>query len=139
MASPFLDIQRVFYGMLEVLESTGTPVQYENQEYTPTNQQQFIRGTIIPASTEVATLGTNGEDEHLGLFVLDVFTTAGKGANEAVFVADVVANSYPAGYSATVNSTIVQFISVNRSVGSIVDGFYKMSVIIRYRARAFRP
>jgi hypothetical protein len=100
----------------------------------------WVKFTFMPAGVEVVTLGNAGEDEHTGVLQLDWNGTLGTGdADAASFYASARA-AFTAGQIITHSGSgqQVRVWSCERTVGRVVDGFYRVSVNIRWTAREQR-
>lgn len=78
MSTTFRDISAALSGRLNTLTG-GTPIAWENSEYTPTMGTMFLRETLLPANTVQGSLGTIGKDEHGGIYQVDIFAPKGSG------------------------------------------------------------
>ena len=130
--SVFLDISAALDGNLNSM--AGKPdIAWENVKYTPAVGTIYVRPTLIPGDTTQASLGTSGTDESIGIYQVDVFTEAGQGKNEAVVMADKIANRFKRGTVMTYNGVNVRVISVSRQVGfNDAGGYYMIPVEINY-------
>ena len=83
-------------GTLLSSEYPGTPVTWNNINYVPDSQTQWVRVEVTFGSSEYLSLGTavSGVDRIFGIAVIDVFTPAGDGATGAFNMATRVRELY---------------------------------------------
>lgn len=74
----------------------GTPVTWNNINYVPDSQTQWVRVEVTFGSSEYLSLGTadSGVDRLFGIAVIDVFTPAGDGSTGAFNLATRVRDLY---------------------------------------------
>ena len=119
--------------------SLGLNTAYENSEFQPVDGVAWARIVIIPTSAIVATLGSGGEDEHLGTMWIDLFYPPDKGNGDALEMAGRVEELYQAGSGFTYSGqTVTVRNPVSRSGGRIDENWYRLTLRIDYRARTFR-
>lgn len=99
-----LDIRNALEGTLRGISGIPTQISYENVDFTPPNNEDWLRATLIPTITEKAARGFNAPKRYNGLFVIDVFTTKDKGAGYAQEIADIIEAAYPVGLFISENS-----------------------------------
>jgi len=89
-SSIFLDISAALDSRLSVM--TGLPpVAWESDKYEPVKDTLYLRPTNIQGDTIAV---TNNQDQTIGVYQIDVFAPAGKGKNESVLMADIIANHF---------------------------------------------
>lgn len=89
----FLDISAALDGHLAGM--TDLPeVAWPNKEFDPTKGTLFIRPTVIMGDTVGGTLGADIEDFYSGFYQVDVSAPAGEGKNEAILMADKIADKF---------------------------------------------
>ncbi len=130
--SIFLDISAAFDNHLNTM--TGKPsIAWENKIYTPVTGTLYARPTLLPGDVSQATLGDSGTDQNLGIYQIDVFAEAGKGKNEAVSMADTIANRFKRGTDLTYNGRTIRVRSVSRQAGiNNADGWFQIPIEIIY-------
>ncbi len=131
--SVFLDISAALDGQLNTMPSLP-PVAWENKTYEPILGTLYLRATNIQGDTTQGSLGTNGEDLTIGVYQVDVFAPAGEGKNEALVMADNIANHFKRGTDLTYNSRVVTVTSAQRGPTNQADGWFQIPVEIIYRA-----
>ena len=77
-------------------EYPNTPVAWNNVNYVPDSQIQWVRVEVTFGSSEYLSLGTadSGVDRLFGIAIVDVFTPAGDGAASAFDLATRVRDLY---------------------------------------------
>jgi hypothetical protein len=71
----------------------GIPtVYYPNDNNEPTRGTNFVRPTLLPASSELYTI--NNENYHSGIYQVDIFTKLNKGTSEALLIADSIREAF---------------------------------------------
>jgi len=100
----------------------------------------WVRFTFMPADVAVATLGNAGEDEHTGILQLDWNGVLGEGDKDAAEFYDTARGTFTAGALLTHSGSgqEVRVLSCSRTVGRSSDGFYRVTVNIRWTARENR-
>lgn len=95
----------------------------------------------LPASAEVASLGVGGQDEHTGVFQVDVSVPeVGGNPREALLdCADRLRRYFVAGRRLTHCQQGVRVRSASRSAIRRVDGWLRISVSVTYSAFTTRP
>lgn len=130
--SVFLDISAALDSNLNSMSSLP-PVAWENRDYTPVVGTLYLRPTLIAGETVQATLGDSGTDNNTGIYQIDVFAESGKGKNEAVVMADLIADQFKRGSDLIYNGRTVRTRNVSRQVGiSNADGWYQVIVEVSY-------
>lgn len=119
------------------------PTEYENYNdpdnpLPPTDNTAWARLWHVPARTTAATLGSAGKDEHTGFLQIDLNYPRGTGDGAAKAKAEAILAYFKIGASFTHNSQAVLVSSNGRSQGRNVDGWYRISLTIYYRARVTR-
>ena len=133
MTTTFSDISAALDSQLNTLTGSS-PIAWPSTVFKPTKSTLYLRGTNLPASTEQAGLGTNGLDEHLGIYQVDVYAPAGKGRGPAEVKADAIADHFKRGTDLLYNGVTVRLGNVSRNAGIIDDDRYVISVSINYSA-----
>jgi len=112
---------------------------YEGADFNPPNNTNWAAVFIIPASSDAATLGAGGMDEHLGFMQIDFNVRPGTGRAQLLSYAQSVRTAFIAGKTFTRNSQMVTVESVNRSPVRHVDGWMRISMSVNWIARTIRP
>jgi len=132
--SVFLDISAALDGQLNTMVGIP-PVAWENRPYDPINGTLYVRPTLLSGDVTQATLGASGTDSNIGIYQIDVFSENGKGKNEAVAMADTIADRFKRGTNLTYNGRVVRIRDVSRQTGiNNTDGWYQIPVEISFIA-----
>lgn len=129
--SAFLDISAALNGRLNTLTGS-TPVAWENYPYEPAQGTMYLRPTLIPDDTETATMGTNGTDEHSGVFQIDVMAPAGGGRGAAYVKADSIADHFKRETELTYNGRLVRCLNVSINTATQDNGWFMLPVRVDY-------
>lgn len=133
MSTFFTDISAALSGRLNTLTG-GTPVAWENADYTPTDGVMFLRETLLSGDTNQTSLGNDGYDEHLGVYQIDVFAPKGGGKGEAITKADAIADHFKRGTTLTYNSADVRIRTVSRAGFGYDENWIILSINVEYFA-----
>ncbi len=120
---------------------TGLPFAIENAPFDkPDDGSPWMAMWIVPSQNGVraVTCGDAGEDEHVGILQLDLNYPVGKGTKALRLVADKIARFYVAGRRMISGLAGVEVISCSKSLGREVDGWWRVSMTINWRARLSR-
>lgn len=130
--SIFLDISAALDSHLNDMVGKP-PIAWENLAYEPAIGTLYARPTLLPADVIQSTLGTNGTDSNIGIYQIDIFAEAGQGKNEAVVMADTIADHFKRGTDLTYNGRTVRIRSVSRQTAiNNEDGWYQIPIEINY-------
>ena len=130
--SVFLDISAALDSNLNSMVGKP-PIAWENSGYEPTVGTLYARPTLIAGESTQATLGDSGTDMNIGIYQVDVFAEAGQGKNEALVMADLIADQFKRGTVLTYNSRTVRVNNVSRQAGiNNADGWYQVIVEVNY-------
>lgn len=97
--------------------------------------------TNMPAGAAVSSLGEGGQDEHVGVYQIDVSVPESGGNPRAVLLghADRIRAYFVAGRSFSYSGQVVRVRSASRSPIRRVDGWLRVSVSVTYSAFSTRP
>lgn len=136
---------RVFKNIRVCLESrlgeiaTDIPsIQYENTEFDlsdidkSSSSVKWIRATLLPAETQIASIGQNGRDLHTGIFQIDYFSSVGAGGFEDDM--DIIANYFVKGDTLTTGTTNVRIRNTSLGVGRRDGAFFVRNIDVDYFA-----
>ena len=130
--SVFADISAALDEHLSLMPSLP-PVAWENLDYTPELGTLYLRPTLLPAETIQSTLGENGTDQNTGIYQVDVFAPLGQGKQEAMSIADKIANHFKRGTDLTYNNRKLRIRNTGREVSTTeVNGWYSIPVTMTY-------
>lgn len=140
MAANYSDIEKALIKGYTDL-ALGYPTSYPAAELDPNNQPSdapWIALHNLRAESLPATLGNQGEDNHPGLFQIDINTPKNKGSGQSLQIADTILGSFTSGNTLIYNAQEVKISSTSLSPGRYIGGFYRVSVTITYYARTTR-
>ena len=112
---------------------------YEGASFTPTVGQKWAQLTNLRASADPVTLGTGGQDEHSGVFQIDVNVPEDTGTATLLADADTLRAYFVAGRSFTYQTQSVRVRRADVSPIRRVDGWLRVSVSVTYSAITIRP
>lgn len=133
MSTAYFDVQAALDARLDAMAGTHE-IAWQNVEYSPTKDQLFLRPTLLPGSSEAATISTAGTDEYIGVYQVDVFAPAGDGKAFALQMADTIADQFKPVTELTYNGVTVRCMAVNITQAAREEGWHQMSVDVRYMA-----
>lgn len=113
--------------------SLSLPTAWENIAFQPVTGTLYIRPTLMPADTVQAGLGTNGLDEHLGIYQIDIISTSAKGKGEATIKCDVIADHFKRGTVLSYNGVNVRITKSSRGQGKRDEAFFVIPIFITYQ------
>tara|TARA_A100000171_G_C2140369_1_gene154929 strand:- start:1839 stop:2240 length:402 start_codon:yes stop_codon:yes gene_type:complete len=100
----FIDIQAALATRLNTV--AGLPAIYwPGVKETPTNGTDFVRPTLIPATSELIVL--NSKQDNSGIYQVDVFIDHGEGEGPLITIVDAIKDHFKAATTLTQNTTIV--------------------------------
>lgn len=130
--SVFFDISAALDTQLNTM--VGLPaVAWPNRKYIPVQGTLYIRPTLIQGSTVTATIGL-GSDLSTGIYQVDIFSPSDEGKNEAVTMADTIADHFARDTDLTYNSRTVTIKSTSQTRQFVEDGWYHLVLDIVYCA-----
>ncbi len=139
--SVFLDISAALDGHLSamiglptLLDSDGNNIgaAWDNKEAVPVIGELWLRPTLLPAETVQATLGESGQDMSQGVYQIDVFAPLGEGKNEALAMADKIADHFKRGTDLVYNSRTVRIKNVSQAASVKNEGWFQIPINIVY-------
>jgi len=132
--SVFLDISAALDGHLERMDCLPDGVAWENYDFEPSGGTLWIRPKLLPGETVQSSLGTDGTDLSNGVYQIDIFSKAGMGKNEAVMMADTIADRFKRGTELIYNSRVITIRNVSRLAGTVnAEGWFQVTIEIIYR------
>lgn len=137
MASNFTDIEIALIQAVETLDA-ATPKGYPNKQLKDPPNSLWLAMHNMRANSRPVTLGDAGEDNHDGIFQIDINVPESEGSGNATNKADVFASFFTAGRALVYNGQNVRVISSSLSPGRYVGGYYRLSLNVRYYARTVR-
>lgn len=112
---------------------------YEGAAFQPTTGAKWAQITRLPAGNDPVTLGVGGQDEHSGVFQIDVNVPEDTGTATLLADADTLRAYFVAGRSFTYQSQSVRVRRADVSPIRRVDGWLRVSVSVTYSAITIRP
>jgi hypothetical protein len=116
----------------------GFPTAYENANYTPADGTAFAQVFFLPEQPKVATLSGIGEDEHIGIFQINLNYPQGSGSGAAADKADAIREYFEAGTKFVTDSQGVLILSSGRASGRNDGGWFILPITIEFMARTTR-
>ena len=97
-------------GLLSIVEAIVDipPIQKENERYTPTLGDTYIRLQDIPGVATEATIGITGTDQVSGLYSINCFFKTNIGMTTANDLVSEIVNTYNAADSVILNQTCIR-------------------------------
>lgn len=117
----------------------GLATAYEGRDFNPVQETAWSRVSNVPAPVTIASMGRRGEDEHIGLFNVELFYPTNKGIGDMLEKADEVASEFVAGKRYYEGALCVLIRSCSRSQVERTDGWLKITISASYQARTTRP
>ncbi len=107
------------------------PIAWENAKYQPEVGTPYLRATLLPAETAVATLGPNNFLEHKGIFQVDCVYPLGEGWGPAKAMAAQIVALFRTGTRLSYNG--ISILCEKAWPGPGLPGdYYVIPVSIRY-------
>jgi len=108
-------------------------VNFDLTELTKTaSTVEWARGTLIPADTQAASIGSTGTDLHTGFFQIDYYCQTGVGGYSEKI--DTLANQFRRGTKISAGGTEVVLRDVSLGVGRVEDAFFVRNIDVSYHA-----
>jgi len=111
---------------------------FENINYTPAEGTPWAQAFFLPEPPKVATLSGIGEDEHVGIFQINLNFPQGAGVGAAADKADQIREHFQAGARFANGGQEVLIVGCGRAGGRNVGGWFVLPVSIDYRGRTTR-
>ena len=114
---------------------------FEGFAFAPPTSGAWAQLTHLPAGAAVSSLGEGGQDEHVGVYQIDVSVPESGGNPRAALLghADRIRAHFVAGRTFTYSGQGVRIRSASRSAIRRVDGWQRVSVSVTYSAFTTRP
>lgn len=116
------------------------PISCTSDELSDTDAIEgfWFKLSNLRAQSNVATLGSTGEDNHPGVFQIDINLPKNQGEGPLLQKADELAKLFPAGSSFTSGGQAVKLTGTSVSPTRTVKGFLRVSVSLQYYSRSQR-
>jgi len=114
---------------------TTTKTSYENTDFVPpADNSDWAALWILPAPVKVDSMGALGQDEHVGVFQIDLNTVFGGSTAVLDAYADIAYSYFVAGRRLTYNGQDVLVRSCSPSMKRKVDTWCRLSLSIYWAA-----
>ncbi len=139
MATDYTNIERALIQAVLVAD-TVTPKQMPGTLLTGNDKPDGLWLGIynIRGQSKPVTLGSEGEDNHPGVFQIDVNYPKDRGVGVVLSKVDELGSFFYAGRTITANGQSVMVRSCSLGPGRYVDGYYRTSLSVYYYARTAR-
>lgn len=119
----------------------GIPTAAEGRDFTtkPAVTAPWAAWFNLPASTDVASLGSGGADETVGVFQVDLNYPLNKGTEPILAAVQKLRDYFVAGRRLVYQGQCVKVERVTRNNLRPVDGWQQTNVSIFYSAYTVRP
>jgi len=127
----------VFYDLSYALDNNLNtmaglpPVAWQNKGYKPVNGTLYLRPTLIPADSNVATIGA-GTDINQGIYQIDIFSPLDEGKNEAMLMSDAIAEQFKRDKELVYNGRTVTIRSTSQRIMPNDDSWAHYMVEVVY-------
>jgi len=125
----FNDIQNALNTKLNSISGSLPAIFWPNTQKEPTKNVDYIRPTLLPASTELYTL--NAGDYHQGIYQVDIFVQLNKGTSAALVIADQIRTLFRR-QSLVSGTTIVHTQNISMSQAQRDEGWWHVFVEVNY-------
>lgn len=113
--------------------------EYENIEFQrPDPNTAWAKLFVLPNPPSVASLGANGQDEHDGVFQIDLNYPLNQGTLAINQKADACRNFYFAGRKLIFADQALTVTACAKSSGQFIDGWYRVILSIFWYTRTTR-
>ena len=116
------------------------PISCVSDEIANTDEIEgfWFKLSNLRAQSNVATMGSKGEDNHPGVFQIDINYPKNLGEGPLLQKADELVKLFPAGASFTSGGQAVKLTGTSVSPTRTVNGFLRVSVSLNYYSRSQR-
>lgn len=118
----------------ELSIALSIPVAWDNVRYNPVDGQPFLRPTLLPAETEAIAISNTAEDEHTGIYQIDIFQPFNAGKKDVIDMADSIADKFKRNTNLAYNSINVRVRNVSIGALRIEGSWASISVEVSYRS-----
>lgn len=135
MSTAFLDIQAALDVSLNTVAG-AIPVAWQypgaRGPYEPVTGTTYLRPTLLSGDTAQAELGTNGKDEHLGIYQVDIIAPLNATKKSILDLADDIADTFKRGSIHTYNGVNVRVRSASVGTGTRDGAWFFLPINISY-------
>jgi hypothetical protein len=131
MSNPDTNIRAAFTAKLLTL-SPMPSIAWENVEYTPTPGIPYLMPFLLPGEPVQAELGQAGQNRHVGIYQVSVYSPSGKGVGDISTLRDKVIDLFKRGTVLTYSATSL---TIQKSFGGPTmqeTDWIHLPVTIRY-------
>lgn len=112
-------------------------IAWENKAFVPPAATAWLAVHFMPAGSQIATLGTVGQDREEGLLQVTLAIPAGAGEGDSRATINLLRTCYKPGVL-QYGGQPVTILSRSRAGGGTSEGFYKIPFTVRWRAHLTR-
>lgn len=118
----------------------GLPFAVENAPFDKPAETPWASVWIVPSpgGVRAVTCGDAGEDEHVGIVQVDLNYPMRRGTRDQRLMCDKLATFFVAGRRMISGLANVLVVSCDKSMGREVDGWWRVSMTVTWRARVAR-
>jgi len=117
----------------------GLGTAYEGKDYQPTPGTAYAAVWNLPAAADVDTLGSGGQDKHVGVFQVDINVPENTGTAVLLQHAQTLRAYFYAGRTVSYGGQDVRITKAERSSIRRNGGYMTLSVSVTYWAWTARP
>ncbi len=110
------------------------PTQYENIDFSKPDSSPWAAVWFVPNDPIMSSLGDDGFDEYNGFLQVDLNYARNDGRKKSREHYEILRNHFKAGTVFTDNGQSVMSTHCGMSQGREIDGWYRVSVSIYFRA-----
>jgi hypothetical protein len=111
---------------------------YENVAFEAPEGKNWYAFFFVPVVSRIATLGPLGMDEEQGFVQIDINVPRHQGERDLRSLHTKVRTCFPPASSLIYDGQSVSLLSVSRSGGREVDGYFRISSTVRWKAQVPR-
>ena len=137
MPANYTDIEKLLIDAAISVDAV-TPMGYPNNLLKDPPDGLWLQLHNIRGESSPATLGDAGEDNHPGLFQIDINYPQNNGSGVVLAKADEFAAFFTSGKSLLYNTQTVKVLSSTLDPARYVGGYYRLSFTVKYYARTIR-
>lgn len=134
----YLEIETALINGVSALLPDGALISYPDSELTDKGDGIWYALHNLRGQSSPVTMGNKGEDNHPGIFQIDVNAPKGSGSGMVLGEVDKLVPLLPAGKAFTANGQTVKLLGTSVSPGRTVGGYYRVSITLSYYSRSVR-
>lgn len=127
-----LDVIVASIASLPPIHKENTEVPVESSPSKSSRDAKYCRTKLYPVTTSASSLGSEGFDEHSGIYEVTIFVPAGKGIDEVNHFADLIISNFQIGTVSTDSELCIRIDGHSRGVGRENTNMYMLPVSIDY-------